>query len=349
MFRPFFISIPVILLSINACKEDAPLKTSSEQTDQIPVRVMKAVKSIQNNTISAGGQFTTDDETILAFKTGGIISSVYVNEGDRVKRGQLLASLNITEIAAQVNQAKIALEKASRDYKRAENLYRDSVATLEQFENAKTGLAIATEQVNAAQFNLTHSEIHALTDGYILRKFVNPGQLVGPGTPVLQTNGARNGNWLVRVGLSDRQWAQVSVGDSADISTDAFPNYPLKGIVIRKSEGVDPYTGSLGIDIKVISDPNVSLAAGMFGKITLHAAKQNELWSIPYSALLDGNAQSGFIFITRDGKTAERIPVKIALINGNSVLLSEGPTEDMQIIISGSAYLINGSAININK
>ncbi|MFX4370069.1 hypothetical protein ABTA37_20270, partial [Acinetobacter baumannii] len=77
----------------------------------------------------------------------------------------LIATLNLTEINAQVQQAEIAYEKALRDYKRVTNLYKDSVANLEQMQNAKTALDVAQQQVTAANFNKNYSEIKALTDG----------------------------------------------------------------------------------------------------------------------------------------------------------------------------------------
>ncbi|MGL5891421.1 MAG: efflux RND transporter periplasmic adaptor subunit [Bacteroidia bacterium] len=317
--------------------------------DGIPVKVMDPVRTGQSGTVAAGGQFTTDDETILSFKTGGIISSVLVKEGDAVRRGQLLATLDVTEISAVVNQAKLGLEKAERDLKRAENLYRDSVATLEQTENARTAKDLAVQQLRAAQFNLQHSEIRAVNDGYILRKFANTGQLAGPGTPVFQTNGATGKKWLMRLGVSDREWAKISIGDSASITTDAFPGKKMKATVSRRAEAADPYTGAFIIELTVSVPEGVKLAAGMFGKAVIAASAKADVWEIPYTALLDGNAGTGYIFITTNGKTAKRIPVKIAAINGNSVHLSEGPQENQRVIVSGSAYLTDGSPIIITN
>ncbi|MGY0039503.1 biotin/lipoyl-binding protein [Pedobacter sp. NJ-S-72] len=88
---------------------------------------MKLNQESSNATIAVSGQFTTDDEVLLSFKTGGIINSLLVKEGDAVKKGQLLATLNLTEINAQVQQTQLSYEKAKRDYQRTKNLYSDSV------------------------------------------------------------------------------------------------------------------------------------------------------------------------------------------------------------------------------
>ena len=144
------ISLIAVFSACSSKKKEAAATTAS---DVIPVSVISLQQESITRPIQASGVFTTEDETYLGFKIGGVIQHVFVKEGDAVKAGQLLASLNLTEIKAQVQQAQIMLEKAQRDHARAKNLYRDSVATLEQFQNAKTGLEIAQQAYNAGAFN----------------------------------------------------------------------------------------------------------------------------------------------------------------------------------------------------
>ena len=127
-----------------ACNQAEPTSTQAE--DRIPVRTLSLMTDTMSQTFSVSGQFTTDDETLLSFKTGGIIQKLYVEEGDPVRKGQLLATLNLTEVNAAVAQAKLGLQKAERDFERANRLYLDSVATLEQMQNAKTALELARQQ-----------------------------------------------------------------------------------------------------------------------------------------------------------------------------------------------------------
>jgi len=158
-------SITVLLFSCGEKKE----VESTTINDTIPVKVMQVSSELVSTTIETSGQYTTEDETILSFKTGGIVEKVLVKEGDAIKAGQLIATLNMTEIKAQVQQAKIAVEKAKRDNMRAENLFLDSVATLEQLQNSKTALDIAEQQMKTAQFNERFSEIRANKNGFILK------------------------------------------------------------------------------------------------------------------------------------------------------------------------------------
>ena len=193
------ILLPVVILFL-IVYPGCSSKKAQKSEDKIPVKVIKLKKVKVHKAINVSGIFTTNDETYLSFKTGGIIKSILVNEGDRVKKGQLLAVLELNEIQAQVSQANSAYEKASRDFNRAQNLYKDSVATLSQMQDAKTGMNVALEQLTIAKYNLNHSEIRAADNGYILKKYVNDGQLVSPGAPVFQTNGAAEDGWILKAG-----------------------------------------------------------------------------------------------------------------------------------------------------
>jgi len=357
MQRIFILLVPVAALLFHSCGTPASGKNNSTTSDTIPVRVMTLGQPSTLQGIAVSGQFTTDDETLLSFKTGGIINTIQVKEGDHVYKGELLATLNLTEINAQVQQAQLGLEKAQRDYQRILNLYKDSVATLEQLQNAKTALDIAGQQNSSVRFNQNYSEIRASQDGYVLKKMANPGQVVSSGTAVLQTNGASGHDWMLRVGLSDKEWATIRLGDKARLETSAFPGQTFGGSVSRKSEGVDAATGTFTADIRLTGAAPASLATGLFGKGMILPARApagtnrdtslSRTWSIPYEALLDGDGSSGYVFVTDDGRTAHKIRVTVAGMEKDNVIISDGLQHAGSLIISGSAYLTDSSPISI--
>lgn len=335
----------------SSCNTDSKAN-EAKQTDIIPVKTIALNNDIQAGTVNASGQFTTDDEAMLSFKTGGVIERILVKEGDAVRKGQVLAALNLTEINAQVQQAQLAYEKAQRDYQRAVNLHKDSVATLEQLQNAKTGLDLAAQQLKSASFNRSYSEIRAPKDGYILRKLANEGQVITSGTPVFQSNGAQAGNWLLRVGISDKQWATIQVNDDATIETAASGGKSLAGKVSRKSEGADAASGSFTVDIKITGAKPANIAAGMFGKAAIHTSANTRTlhtgkWSVPYDALLDGDGSTGYVFVTNDNKTAQKIKVSVASVEKDHVIVNGGLENAGALIVSGSAYLTDNSPIRV--
>ena len=85
----------------------------------------------------------------------------------------------------------------------------------------------------------------------------------------------------------------------------------------------------------------------MFGKAQIILSKKNIVWRIPYDALLDGNADQGFVFVTDDNTNALKVPVTIDAIDGNNILVSRGLDEYKSLIVSGSAYLTDKSVIKV--
>lgn len=340
------VAVAIAMLSVSCGNTKEDNKTIQE--DVIPVKLQLLEQGSDGSVVRASGAFTTDDETVLSFKTGGVINRVLVKEGDRVSRGQLLATLNLTEVNAGAQQAALAREKAERDYQRALKLYKDSVATLEQMQNARTALDVAKQQLKAASFNRTYSEIRAASGGYVLQRFANDGQVVGPGTPVLQVNGAGSSSWLVKVGVSDTQWAAISKGDAALVQSDAMPGQQLQAVVYKKPEGIDPASGTFIIQLKLTGKNPASLASGMFAKAEIRPKqKSSSTWMIPYDALLDGDAGKGYVFVSNDGKSAEKKEVKIGEIKKDKVVISSGLEGSKYLIISGSPYLNDGSRIKV--
>lgn len=342
----------VILLLVTglsvACGKTETESSLPQKGAAIPVEVISLQPGSFSSEITASGTFTTKDETLLSFKIGGVISKILVNEGDAVKAGQVLATLDLTEIQAGLTQAKLAYEKALRDQQRVERLFKDSVATLEQLENSKTGLDIAAQQVKTAEFNLNYSQIRASKSGFVLRKFANAGQLIASGAPVLQVNGAQDDNWILQATVTDQQWNQLSLGDSATIYP-ATSETGVSGTLIRKSQAADPQTGTYWIEVSPISKNGLKLAAGMFGKVTLSPSAQIDGWQIPYQALLDAQGDTGYVFVTADGKTCKKIQIKLGKISQNTVQVISGLEGYTQLIVTGSAYLADGSTIEIKN
>jgi RND family efflux transporter MFP subunit len=341
----FTIFIFVALLA--SCGKTEESKQIQTKGNAIPVKVIELNKGTFTSSVTASGNFTTKDETLLSFKIGGIVSKIYVEEGDQIRKGQLLASLDLTEIQTGLNQAKISLEKAERDYQRASRLYTDSVATLEQKQNAETALAIAKQQLKAVEFNVQYAEIRATQNGFVLRKSANPGQQVSSGTAILQTNGASDQDWVLQTTVNDRNWALISAGDSAVIFTDTNSGVQLPAKVINKSRSADPITGGFWVDISPLNTGEMTLASGMFGRAKIFPTKQASGWEIPYESLLDAQGDYGFVFVTKDQKLAIKQKVKLGKISTETVQILSGLEDSPFLIVSGSAYLADQSPILI--
>jgi RND family efflux transporter MFP subunit len=347
MKKTFTIYLISITLLAGACKEKQKAKEIVASDAPVPVQIAPVQTGGLSQQIEASGLLQTEEDSKLSFKTGGVVESVLVNEGDFVKRGQLLATLRNTEIAAQVGQVDLNVQKSERDYQRIQNLYRDSVATLEQLQNAKTGLDLAKQSLSVALFNQQFIKLIAPTDGFVIKKLSNNGEIAGPGTPVLLlSNISANSQWVLKAGLSDAQWALVKTGSNATVHIDAYPEKTFSGKVSRRSLTADPVTGSFTVEIRV-NLQGAAPAVGMYAKAIIQTAQVTYVSVIPYAALLEANGNNGYVFITRDKKTVQRKNVLIGRMQENRVEIISGLESGDMVIITGSAYLNERSTIKV--
>lgn len=339
--------IATAVLAFTACQPKAKEEKAKMQEDIIPVKLLALESQQGAQQVEATGLIGTENEARLSFKIGGVIETVNVTEGQHVKKGQLLASLKATEIEAQVQQVQIALEKAVRDYQRASNLYKDSVATLEQLQNAKTGVDIAQQNLQQVKFNRQYASIYAPTDGFIVKKIGNPGELASPGSPVIFMNAiSGSSKWILKTGVADQQWAAVSNGDKASVTIDAFPGKTFKGVVSKKALAADMASGSFLLEIQVNIE-NEKPAIGMFGKAFIQTSNKTNALSIPYEALLEANGYVGYVFATNDQKKVSKVTVSISRITNDKVYLSGGLEGYKYLVVTGSPYLTENATIKV--
>ena len=135
------IYILLLMFAGVACRTESTRQQSEDKVLNVEVHPVQLMEYL--TPVRATGFLGTTKEMKLSFKTGGILIHIPVKEGQKVRRGDVLAELDLSEIRAQVNQARIGMEKAERDLTRAGNLYRDSVVTLEQYQNAESAYELA--------------------------------------------------------------------------------------------------------------------------------------------------------------------------------------------------------------
>jgi membrane fusion protein, multidrug efflux system len=331
----------LLLYPLLSCRDKAP--------DAVPERSRVRVTAIRNEKmilpVTASGIVVPAHEIKLSFKTGGIIARIAVDEGSRVSRGDVLATLNLLEIESQVDQVTNGYEKAVRDYNRARNLYADSVATLEQLQNAETAVKVSKAALEAADFNLEHSRIISPENGTILKRLAETNEIIAPGYPVFVLGTSGKG-WKIRTGLADRNFVRIRVGDSARVTLDAYPGKLFRAEVARVSEAANPLTGTYEIELN-LQPTELKLASGFVANLEIFPAKSESCLLIPAQSLVEADGNSAFIFTIDDSLKAKKVKVTIVRIYQSSVAISGLPGTEDRIITEGAAFLSDGDPVTL--
>jgi multidrug efflux system membrane fusion protein len=330
----------IILLA--ACQK-GPKTGPARQS--VPVRTAAVMTERLSEPVRTSGFLSSEAQTKLSFKTGGIVDRLYAKEGERVRKGQVLAALKLDEIRAMAEQAKNGYEKSERDFSRAQNLYKDSVATLEQVQDARTGLNVAKSNLEIAEFNLTHSRIEAPSEGRILKRLVEENELIGPGYPAFLF-GTDGSAWVVKAGVIDRDAVRLGTGDSASVVFDAFPKAVFSGTVRTMAGAPDPMTGLFEVEIDIRKGPH-NFINGLFADTEIIPSSKRGYRIIPFEALVEVTGMQGSVYTVSRDSLARKIPVVIGFLTNRTAAVEKGLENVDRVITEGSAYLNEGMPVKV--
>jgi RND family efflux transporter MFP subunit len=337
------LAFSISILFLYSCES----KTKTDTTDnRVRIHTAPVIQKSVSLAIHTSGKLYSSTESKLSFKIPGILARLYADEGQSAQKGKLLAELDLVEMKAKVNQVRSAEKKAERDLERVKRLYSDSVATLEQLQNANTALDIASSNVKVAEFNLQHAVIRAPENGKILKKFAEKGELIGPGNPVFLYGSSHNG-WVIRVGATDQQIIRLRLGDPATIRFDAYPMREFTARISEIEAIANPYTGTFEVELQL--DPSdLRLYSGFVGKVEIRPAYKQKFSFIPIEALIEGNQNKGFVYkVNRSDNKVEKREILIETIVDDHLAVITGLEDIREVVTYGAPYLKENSLIDI--
>ena len=273
-----------------------------------------------------------------------LFNDFFFEEGESLKKGQILATLNLTEINAHVQQARKSLEKSKRDLKRAARLYDEGAATREQFDNAQTGFDVAQSQLNIAEFNLSYATITAPSDGKILKKLAEENELTVAGYPVY-IFGSQKENQIIQCGVADKDIIRLSLGDSAHVFFSVFPNKTFYAIVSELAQSLDPQSGTFEVELDVLGAES-KLISGFVAHVDIFPSQKISSHIVPIESIINAEGHTGSVF-TIENNIARKIPVIIGAIIENNVTILKGIENIKNVVTIGAPYLQDGTQVNI--
>ena len=293
--------------------------------------------------IRANGIVVTRDELSLSFKVAGIVREISVSEGQAVKRGQRLATLELTEIDARLASARELSAQAERDLLRGTQLRNDKLISAHDLEVLRTNAAVAAATLQEVQFNRDHATIDAPDNGVVLRKFAEERELVQAGEAVLLM-GPQSGGYIVRTGLSDRDVVKLRLGDPASISLDAWPGRILEGKVVEIPGAADPANGLFPVEI-AIEATDLRLVSGLVVRLRLTpASSSGRVPYAPVAAIVEADGNQAAVFVVSEG-VATRRAVQVAFIDTAGVAIASGLAVGETVVTDGALYLADGEPV----
>jgi RND family efflux transporter MFP subunit len=335
--------IILLIALFSSCKKRVEKELQSEEIES--VSTINPIDRSLREDIFASGVLSTKSELKLAFKTGGLIKKMHVKEGELVKKGQLLAELDMSEINAMVNQTKLGLQKAERDLEHVKKMVKDEVATKNKLADATTVFESANESVQSALFNQKLSRIYAPESGKILIKLVDQGELITPFAPALILSIGGN-DFNIRVGLADKDIVKLKIGDPAEVLLDAYPDEVFTARVSEIAQMTNPKTGTYEVELILFNKNQRRLISGFVAKAKITPPKESNVLLIPAECLIEAEKTKGFVFVY-NGNTVDKREVRIGKIFAEEVQVLDGLVVTDKVVSLGSNFLSQGQKVKV--
>jgi multidrug efflux system membrane fusion protein len=314
--------------------------------EAIPVRLGAVGRGPLLRRVRASGTVHLKSEADLSFKVGGLVTRVAADAGTRVRKGQILATVDPTEMQAGQSQTSEAVRKAERDVVRIQSLQQSGAVGTVDAQNAQTALDVARATNEAAQFNVRQTSLIAPDDGVIDRRLVEVGEVAAPGRTVFHMRGLSRGV-VVRAQLADRDALQLRLGDHARVRLDARPELVLAAHVAQIATTASPATGTIEVELQLETAEALHLPSGLTAKLEIDRSEV-VLASVPLAALVDGDGASAAVYVV-EGERAKRVPVNVRFFaEDRAALASELPQVD-SVVELGATRLEDGSLVRVTR
>ena len=357
---PVTVSVFIFGVSLSACTSEQHKKESNSEA--IPVTVGRVQRVQEREAISVSGTVSTPNSPAqVCFLVSGKVVSVGPREGEYVKKGQVLASIDPTDyrlplagVKAQADQARIGYERAEDEFKRMKMLYDSKSLAPNDFQKYKAAYDSAMQQYEQAvasekltRKHLTDATLCAPTSGYIAKRSIEPGDTASPGRVVFEI--VQMDPVEVSVGVPETDVHLVKIGQKADITVPALPGKSLQGIVRVINVSADPNTRTYMTRISVANREH-ELRVGMVAEATIRGDRTIDMTTLPGDSVVrDPQGATQVYVYYPDQKRVYTKRVEIGAAVNKNVEIKSGLEGRELIVLAGQTKLRNGLAVSATE
>ncbi len=322
-------------------KKDANLNKAVEA---IPVKVQKLVKEDISRTLDYTANLQADEQVFYAPASTGRIGKIYVEVGDRIKKGQLLVEMDRT----QLHQAEVQLKNLETEYNRAKMLNETQSISKQAYDAAVTQYEVAKSNVDFLKEN---TQMLAPFDGIVTGKFFENGELytgaaTGGATKPSIVSIEKINPLKAYVNLSEQYFLAVKKGTKVELKSNIFPDRIFEGTVNIVYPTIDPSSRTFTVEVK-IPNADEALRPGMYGTINFFIGNTETVVAPAIAVLKLQGSNNRYVFLNKDGK-AKRVDVTLGKRFEDKVeLISNEIQEGDELIVVGQGRVVDGSPITI--
>ena len=347
-----FLAIAILTACGNMQNEENPngknaVNESEPSGNQgIAVRLVTIIPQKFQHFIEINGSVQAEKDAIVSPEINGVIKNIYVEEGQNVKKGELVVSLNTSIIRSNINEVKTSQELANSSYEKQAELWKENIGTEMQYLQAKNSKEALEGKLRTLQAQLEMARIKAPFDGVVDQIFAKEGELATPGARILHIVNLTK--LKVYGSVSETFLPNIQKGASVSLSFPVYPDYTKTANIYRKSEVINEKSRTFKIEIKLDNEEN-KLKPNMISKILLNDFTADNVFVVP-SQIIKHDYEGSFLYIAeRNGGNlvARKKYVKTGNTYENRTMVLEGLNENDKVIVVGYNMVSSGAHIYV--
>ena len=306
-----------------------------------------AKEEIFNHYLELQGNVTTKENLVIYPEYSGVLTSVYVKEGQRVSKGQRLAKIDDGGMSQQLAQLEIQANLAKTTFERQERLWNQKIGSEIQFLQAKTNYEAQQEAVNQMKSQLAKTAVIAPFSGTIENIFTNQGSVVAPGVQLFRI--VNLSNMYIETDVPEKHLNNVI--KNKDVIID-FPilNKTINSKIRQASNFINPANRTFKIEVAVPNKDH-NIKPNLTVKLKINDYTNPTAILIPQSIISENANGEQYVYIAKDRKgkkaTTQRVIIKTGETQGDVIEVLEGIENGAEIIQEGARTVKNGQTVEV--
>jgi RND family efflux transporter MFP subunit len=330
------------LLTLQACGGEEMGENTEDEIPVIPVEVSNVSRGNISAYYSNTATLDAEQEATIVSKVRGIIEELYVEEGDRVQAGQMIARIEDDQYQIEADRAKATLDRLNNDYRRNKELFERELIAAEVFQNSQYEYESQKATYDLAMLNLEHTSVRSPISGVISRRFVKAGNMIGTDQRLYRVTDFNPLQAILHI--PEHEMSKIREDQRVELLVDAIPGETFVGRVERISPVVDSESGTFKATIYV-DETREKLRPGMFARVKIVYDTRENAQMIPKSAVITEDlAQS--VYVIRDS-LAFRKTIQTGYTNGTNVEVVDGLGDEEIVVTIGQTSLRDSSKVDV--
>ena len=337
MIKKIFLYATVLATCMASCSDGE----KSRNNDVLAV----TTETVANATLSAMNTYvgTVEENNAVAvsFTGMGMVKQVCVGEGQRVRKGQLVAEMDKTQAQNTLAMAEASYKQATDALERMRQLHENKSLADIKWVEVQSKVEQAEASLSAAKKMLEDCSIYAPMDGIVGKKWVSAGETALPSQPVLTILDIKT--LKVKVSIPEKEISSIKENTPSIISIEAIGNKTIDGGKIEKGVVADALTHTYDIRI-ALPNPDAEILPGMVAKVYLHAGDSIQGMYLPVRSIQQSADGKHFVWVVKDGK-AHRKDITMGKTMGNRIEVLSGLDKDDRVITNGYQKVSEGTEV----